>query len=126
VARTVRWTETALQDLEEAAAFIGRDSRFYAAALVQETRAAARSLRTFAECGWVVPEIEAPDIRELFIGRFEVTDAILTGATQIAHGVVLDLGDVDGGEVARPYQPGQLAGIAAVGFGLVSGFSRNQ
>ena len=31
MARTVGWTETAAQDLEEAAAFIGRDSRFYAA-----------------------------------------------------------------------------------------------
>ncbi len=68
MARTVRWTETATQDMEEAAEFIGRDSRFYAAALVQETRAAARSLRTFAERGRVVPEIDAPDIRELFIG----------------------------------------------------------
>jgi len=72
VARTVRWTATAIQDLEEAAAFIGRDSRFYAAALVQETRAAARSLRTFAERGRVVPEIEAPDIRELFIGSYRL------------------------------------------------------
>ena len=67
MARTVRWTETAIQDLEEAAAFIGRDSRFYAAALVRETRTAARSLRTFAERGRVVPEIDAPDIREIFI-----------------------------------------------------------
>jgi plasmid stabilization system protein ParE len=70
VARTVRWTETAIQDLEEAAAFISRDSRFYAAALVRETRAAARSLRTFAERGRVVPEIDAPDIRELFIRSY--------------------------------------------------------
>jgi toxin ParE1/3/4 len=72
VARTVRWTATAIQDLEEAAAFIGRDSRFYAAALVQETRDAARSLRTFAERGRVVPEIDALDIRELFIGSYRL------------------------------------------------------
>jgi toxin ParE1/3/4 len=79
VARTVRWTETAIRDLEEAAAFIGRDSRFYAAALVQETRAAARSLRTFAERGRVVPEIDAPDIRELFIGSYRLIYQV-TGA----------------------------------------------
>jgi plasmid stabilization system protein ParE len=72
VARTVRWTATAIQDLEEAAAFIGRDSRFYAAALVQESRAAARSRRTIAERGRVVPEIEAPDIRELFLGSYSL------------------------------------------------------
>ena len=72
MARTVRGTENATQDLEGAAEFIGRDSRFYAAALVQETRAAARSLRTFAERGRVVPEIDAPDIRELFIGSYRL------------------------------------------------------
>jgi toxin ParE1/3/4 len=72
VARTVRWTETATQDLEEVAEFIGRDSRFYAAALVQEAQVAARSLRTFAERGRVVPEIDAPDIRELFIGSYRL------------------------------------------------------
>lgn len=72
MARTVRWTETATKDLEEVAEFIGRESRFYAAALVRETRAAARSLRTFAERGRVVPEIDAPDIRELFIKSYRL------------------------------------------------------
>jgi len=51
VARTVKWTETATSDLEEVAKFIGRDSQFYAAAIVREVQAAARSLRTFAERG---------------------------------------------------------------------------
>ena len=72
MARTVRWTETATRDLEEAAEFIGRDSRFYAAALVRETRAAARSLRIFAERGRGVPEIDAPDIREIFIRSYRL------------------------------------------------------
>jgi plasmid stabilization system protein ParE len=58
--------------LEEAAGFIGRDSRSYAAALVQEVRAASRSLRTFAERGRIVPEIAAPDIRELFIRSYRL------------------------------------------------------
>jgi hypothetical protein len=56
----------------------------------------------------------------------EVTEAIRTGAPQIAHGFGLDLGDVDGGEVARTPQPGQLAGIAAVGVDPVPGLFRNQ
>ena len=72
MARTVSWTETATQDLEEAAAFINRDSRFYAAALVREARAAARALPTFAERGRVVPESGAPDIRELFISNYRL------------------------------------------------------
>jgi addiction module RelE/StbE family toxin len=78
VARTVRWTETATKDLEEAAEFIRRDSRFYAAALVREAQTVARSLRTFAERGRVVPEIDAPDIRELFIRSYRLLYQVTT------------------------------------------------
>jgi plasmid stabilization system protein ParE len=67
VARTVRWTEAATQDLSEAAEFIARDSRFYAAALVREARTAARSLRTLSERGRLVPEARSPDIREIYV-----------------------------------------------------------
>jgi hypothetical protein len=63
---------------------------------------------------------------EALLRGFEVTETIFTGATQIAHGFVIDLGDVDGGEVARTPQPGQLAGIAAVGLDPVPGLFRNQ
>ena len=72
MARTVKWTETATSDLEEVARFIGRDSQFYAAAIVREARATARSLRTFAERGRVVPESNAPDIRELFVRSYRL------------------------------------------------------
>ena len=61
MARTVRWAEAATQDLAEAAEFSARDSRFYAMALVREARAAARSLRTLAERGRVVPEAHSPE-----------------------------------------------------------------
>jgi hypothetical protein len=37
---------------------------------------------------------------EAILRGFEVKATIFTGATQIANGVVIDLGDVDGGEVA--------------------------
>ncbi len=72
MARTVKWTETATRDLEEVAKFIGRDSQFYAAAIVREVQAAARSLRTFAERGRMVPESNAPDIRELFVRSYRL------------------------------------------------------
>lgn len=55
MARTVRWTAAAVEDLLEAAEFIARDSPFYAAALVREARAAALSLKRFADRGRVVP-----------------------------------------------------------------------
>lgn len=72
MARTIGWPESATSDLEEAAEFIARDSRFYAAALVRETQEAAQSLRSLAERGRLVPEINAPDIRELFIRSYRL------------------------------------------------------
>lgn len=72
MARTVTWTETALKDLDQAAEFIARDSKFYAAAFVREARHAARSLKRFAERGRVVPEVGKPEIRELFVRRYRL------------------------------------------------------
>lgn len=72
MARTVRWTEAALEDLSAAAEFIARDSRFYALALVREARAAARSLRAHAERGRAVPEARSVDIRELFVKSYRL------------------------------------------------------
>jgi toxin ParE1/3/4 len=72
MARTVIWTETALRDLDQAAEFIARDSKFYAAAFVREARQAARSLKRFAERGRIVPEVGQPEIRELFVRRYRL------------------------------------------------------
>jgi predicted nucleotidyltransferase/plasmid stabilization system protein ParE len=97
VARTVRWTETATQDLAEAAEFIGRDSRFYAAALVRETWAVARSLRTFAERGRVVPEINAPDIREIFTRSYRLIYRVTADRVFILPSTVHRQGRCHGG-----------------------------
>ena len=72
MARTLKWTEVATKDLEEAAEFIARDSPFYAAALVREARAAARSLRSFAERGRIVTEARSSEIREIFVKSYRL------------------------------------------------------
>lgn len=72
MARTVKWTETATSDLEEVAKFIGRDSQFYAAAIVRKAQATARSLGTLAERGRMLPESNAPDIREIFVRSYRL------------------------------------------------------
>jgi plasmid stabilization system protein ParE len=72
VARTVKWSETATLDLEEAADFIARDSRYYAATLVRDARAAARSLRTLAERGRVVPEARSSSVREIPVKSYRL------------------------------------------------------
>jgi toxin ParE1/3/4 len=62
----------ATRDLTEAAEFIARDSRVYAAALVREARTAARTLRTLAERGRVVPEARSSDVRELPVNSYRL------------------------------------------------------
>ncbi|MFL6197186.1 MAG: type II toxin-antitoxin system RelE/ParE family toxin [Thermoanaerobaculia bacterium] len=89
MARTVRWTEAATRDLEEAAEFIAKDSRFYAMALVREAREAARSLKRLAERGRVVPEARSPEIRELFVKSYRLVykiDPQIISIVAFVHG----------------------------------------
>lgn len=72
MARRVRWAERAALDLEEAAEYIARDSRVYAATLVRRAHRMARSLATLAERGRIVPEFNDPDRRELFVGNYRL------------------------------------------------------
>ncbi len=72
MARTLIWTETALQDLDGAAEYIARDSKFYAKAFVKEARQAARSRKRFAERGRIVPELGDSQIREIFVRRYRL------------------------------------------------------
>ena len=83
MARTLKWTEAATWDLSEAAEFIARDSPFYAAALVREARAAARSLKRFSERGRIVPEARSPDVREIYVKSYRLIYRIT------AEGVVI-------------------------------------
>jgi toxin ParE1/3/4 len=53
--------------LAEIAAYIAKDSEFYAAAVVRELVDAGRSLALFAERGRVVPEYQDAAIRELLV-----------------------------------------------------------
>ena len=63
----VTWTELAWQGVEAAAEYIARDSPWYAAALVEQARAVARSLHQFPNRGRIVPEERDTAIRELFV-----------------------------------------------------------
>jgi toxin ParE1/3/4 len=78
VARRVAWTETAWRDLERIGDYIAEDSPGYAAAFLRRVRDRARSLDELAERGRVVPELDEPEVRELFVGSYrliyEITD----------------------------------------------------
>lgn len=70
--RRVTWTESAWHELQSAADYIVRDSPRYAAALIDEARSAARSLRRFPLRGRIVPEMADRNIRELFMKSYRL------------------------------------------------------
>ncbi len=72
MAREIVWTDPAWDDVENAADYIAQDSKFYAAAFVQEIKEAAASLANFAERGQIVPEFRDDSIRELLVRSYRL------------------------------------------------------
>lgn len=72
MARAIVWTHEAVSDLEAIAAYIGRDSAAYAAAVVRELLDAGYSLDTFSQRGRIVPETQRTTIRELIVGEYRL------------------------------------------------------
>jgi plasmid stabilization system protein ParE len=70
--REVIWSIWASDDLVSVAEHISRDSESYAATVVRELVAAARSLRVFAERGRRVPEYDDPSVRELIVRKYRL------------------------------------------------------
>lgn len=83
MALEVVWAKAALEDLEFAAEYIARDSPRYASVLVREARAAAFSLNVLSKRGRVVTEINAADIRELFVCNYRLIYRITPRAVYI-------------------------------------------
>ena len=70
--REIIWSLWASDDLVSVAEHISRDSESYAATVVRELVAAARSLRVFAERGRRVPEYDDPSVRELIVRKYRL------------------------------------------------------
>ena len=81
--RRVAWSRPALADLDEATAYIARDSKIYAARFASEIRRAAKTLGRLAERGRIVPEISDASIRELIIGNYRLIYSIEESRTEI-------------------------------------------
>ena len=72
VDQVVVWSPEALEDVDDIAAYIARDSAFYAAAIVEKLLAAASGLNQFPQSGRIVPELNQPDIRERFVYSYRL------------------------------------------------------
>jgi len=87
--RKVIWSHEAAIDMNALAEYIARDSRYYAAAFIQELRDASRSLVRFSERGRIVPELGENAIRELLIHEYRMI-------YQVRNDQVLILGIIHG------------------------------
>jgi toxin ParE1/3/4 len=68
----ITWSPEALDDVDSIAAYIERDSSFYAIAVVTKIVDLSRSLVTQPKRGRIVPELEDQNIRELFVYSYRL------------------------------------------------------
>lgn len=72
MARQVVWSPEAAEDVEAIAAYIARDSAFYAAAVVEKLLTTAAQLPSFPEVGRMVPELNDDTIRERLVYSYRL------------------------------------------------------
>ncbi len=75
-----------------------------------------------ARIAHIVPEQEG---FEPELGGREVPQGIFAGAGEIAHSFIFHRGDIDGGQIPRAHQAGQLDRVTTVGCHAVAGLFGN-
>lgn len=76
MAHEIRWTRAAVDDLEQAAEYVAKDSAAYAATLVDRALRAVRSLKQTPERGAVVEELGDKDVRERYVDGYRLVYGI--------------------------------------------------
>jgi toxin ParE1/3/4 len=85
----VVWSPEAAEDLVSIAEYIGRDSEFYASAVVTKVLETAQSVGKFPFVGRIVPEREDETIRERFVYSYRLIYRVTNQQiliTAIIHG----------------------------------------
>ena len=72
MARALAWSPEAIEDIESIAAYIERDSAWYAKAVASKIVETADTIPEFPELGRMVPEVEDPAIRERFAYSYRI------------------------------------------------------
>jgi plasmid stabilization system protein ParE len=58
--------------VEEITAFIAKDSPAYARRFGHQLREAPKQLKLFCRLGWMVPEFERENLREILVGSYRI------------------------------------------------------
>jgi toxin ParE1/3/4 len=72
MAHRVEWSRRALQDLENIAEFIARDSPTYAGTVIKKIVSQTRMLAQFPRTGRKVPEFDDENVRELIVYSYRI------------------------------------------------------
>jgi plasmid stabilization system protein ParE len=72
MARGLAWSPEAIEDIESIAAYIERDSAWYAKAVASNIVETAETIPEFPELGRIVPEVGDPAIRERFAYSYRI------------------------------------------------------
>lgn len=68
----VKWSIPAKHDLKEIHDFIAKDSKYYANNVSKNILIESKELKSFPKKGREVPEIDDPNIREIFIYSYRL------------------------------------------------------
>ena len=85
----VIWAPSSLEDVEQIAAFIARDSADQAALFITRLLEATDRLASLPLSGRVIPEIGHPDCREIIYGAYRIMYRLDSGTvwiTGVVHG----------------------------------------
>ncbi|MDZ4858448.1 MAG: type II toxin-antitoxin system RelE/ParE family toxin [Candidatus Hydrogenedentes bacterium] len=80
---SVNWSPAAVEDLEEIAEYIARDSRRYATSFVTRVLSIASQIERFPYSGRIVPELNNELIRERFVYQYRLIYRILPDSVLI-------------------------------------------
>jgi len=70
--RTIRWSETAVADLESIRDFISEDSETEAIKFLNEIKKKVLEIPDFPFLGRIVPEMDDEKIREIIFGNYRI------------------------------------------------------
>lgn len=74
----VNWTTQSLEDIDNIAEYIAKDSKRYAELQVTDFFDSAKNLEEFPKSGRVVPEVNDENTRELLVGFYRIIYRIKT------------------------------------------------
>ncbi|REL33817.1 type II toxin-antitoxin system RelE/ParE family toxin [Rhodohalobacter sp. SW132] len=68
----VRWTPQSINDIDQIAEYIAKDSRVYASIQTERFFKAVKVLESQIRAGRIVPEIDDDSIREIILGYYRI------------------------------------------------------